>query len=224
MTELNDGSGSIAFVGRTTGNIGGQMPVGTYDIFLGFYNPITEEFKYFSTGSANIDKAVNLHDSDDGNVWLVIETAANITTGATNYGGLDVAVMRFNYISNTWSTSSYQIGSTQDEILSQEGKHSSYLPISRRIAVAGKTLGTFADDNTSYGNNDMFLALFDIDKRSWTKYQIGTQANETGTLTFSIGGDRVVVAGYSDSSFEEPNNGIFATFDAAIGIKGKSKT
>jgi len=220
LTELNDGK--IAFVGRTTGNIGGSFPQGTYDILLGIYNPTGETFNYFQTGSSNIDKAVNVHDVGNGNVALVFETAGTITTGATSYGGLDIGVMLFNYTGSTWATSSYQIGSTEDEILSQEGKHSVYLPSSNRIAIVGKTLGIFADDNVSYGVNDMFLGIFDLNTNTWTKYQIGTEGNETGTTVFTLGGDRIIVGGYSDASFEEPNNGIFVQFDASLGIKGKS--
>jgi hypothetical protein len=222
LTEMNDGSGSVAFVGRTTGNIGGSPAVGTYDILLGIYNGVTEQFTYFQTGSGNIDKAVNVHDVGNNQLAVVFETADVITTGATNFGGLDVGVMLFNYSSSLWSTSSYQVGSTEDEILGQEGKHSVYLESSNRIAICGKTLGTFGDESVSYGVNDMFLAIFDINKKTWTKYQVGTQANENGTTIFNLGGDRLVVGGYTDASFEEPNNGIFVTFDAAIGPKGKS--
>lgn len=220
LNELSDGR--ISFVGRTTGNIGGNFPQGTYDILLGIYNPTGETFNYYQTGSSNIDKAVNAHDVGNGEIAIVFETAGTITTGATTFGGLDIGVMLFNYTANTWSTSSYQIGSTEDEILSQEGKHSVYLPNSNRIAICGKTLGTFGDDNISYGVNDMFLAIFDLNSKTWTKYQIGTEGNETGTTVFSLGGDRLIVGGYSDASFEEPNNGIFVQFDASVGIKGKS--
>ena len=188
----------------------------------GIYNPSGDTFSYFQTGSSNIDKAVNVHDVGGGQLALVFETAGTITTNATTYGGLDIGVMLFNYTANTWATSSYQIGSTEDEILSQEGKHSVYLPNSNRIALCGKTLGIFSDNNISYGVNDMFLGVFDLNTKTWTKYQIGTEGNETGTTVFTLGGDRLIVGGYSDASFEEPNNGIFVQFDASIGIKGKS--
>lgn len=222
LTELNDGSGSIAFVGRTTGNISGQFPIGTYDIFLGIYNGVTEQFSYFITGSSNIDKGVNLHDVGNNQLAVVFESADVLSPNAQNFGGLDVGVILFNYSSSLWATSSYQIGSTEDEILGQEGKHSVYLSSSNRIAVVGKTLGTFGDEAISYGVNDMFLGIFDVNKNTWTKYQIGTQANENGTTVFNLGGDRLIVGGYSDASFQEPNNGIFVTFDAALGVKGKS--
>jgi hypothetical protein len=223
LTELNDGSGSIAFCGRTTGNIAGSNPIGTYDILLGIYNGVTETFSYYMTGSSNIDRAVNLHDIGNNKVALVFETADAITTNVTNQGGLDVGIITFDYSSSVWSTASFQIGSTEDEILGQEGKHSVFLPNSKKIAIVGKTLGTISDDNTSYGVNDMFLGIFDINSETWTKHQIGTQANDTGTTIFTLGGDRIVLGGYSDASFEEPNNGIFVTFDAATGIKGKSE-
>lgn len=222
LTELNDGSGSIAFCGRTTGNLAGSFPQGTYDILLGIYNGVTEQFSYFITGSANQDKAVNLHDIGNNTLALVFETADAITTNATNAGGLDVGIMTFNYSSSLWATSSFQIGSSQDEILGQEGKHSVYLPNSKRIAVVGRTLGTISDDAVSYGNSDAFVGIFDTTTNSWIKYQIGTTGNENGTTIFTLGGDKLIIGGYSDASFEEPENGIFVTFDAALGIKGKS--
>jgi hypothetical protein len=222
LALMNDGSGSVAFVGRTTGTLGGAL-IGSYDIILGIYNEVTEAFSYFSTGSGAIDKAVNVHDVGNNTLALVFETAGTITSGSTSNGGLDIGVMTFNYSSSLWSTASYLAGSSDDEILGQEGKHSVYLPNSKRIAVVGKTLGTFADNDESFGSSDLFLGIFNLNNNQWDKHQLGTNGNDTGTGCFTIGGDKIVVLGFTDSSFEEPNNGIIATFDSAIFVKGKSQ-
>lgn len=34
--------------------------------------------------------------------------------------------------------------------------------------------------------------------------------------------DKLLIAGYTDTSFEEPTNGFFVSFDASIGVKGKA--
>lgn len=220
-TEMNDGSGSIAFVGRTLGNLGGSI-IGGYDIFLGIYNPVSDNISYFQTGSGQIDRALGVHDIGNNNLAIIYETADVIASGSNN-GGVDIGVIKFNYGTNTWDTRSYQVGSTDDETFIQESSPSVYLPDTERIAIVGKTLGNFADDGIVYGSNDMFLALFDTITNTFKKYQVGSEANEIPSTIFSIGGDRLVIGGYSDSSFNEPNNGIIVSFDSTVGIKGKTK-
>jgi hypothetical protein len=222
VTRLNDGSGSLAFVGRTAGTLGGNpVPVGGYDLFLGIYNPITEVTTYFSTGSGQSDRGLNVHDIGQNQLIVTFESQQSITTGTTNQGGFDVGCIKFNYSSSVWGQE-YRFGTVQDEILSQEGKSSYYMTGSNRVAIVGKTLGTISDDNIVYGNNDMFLGIIDLTSGSVTKYQIGTAANDTPNVVFPIGGDRLVIGGFTDASFEEPNNGLLVTFDAGIGIKGKT--
>lgn len=220
---LNDGSGSVAFVGRTAGTLGGPI-IGNYDIFLGIYNPISDVITYFNTGSGQNDRAVNVHDLGNNELAVVFEAAANVGDRAIagGGGGFDLGVIKFNYSSSKWSGSAYMVGTQEDEILSQDGKPSVYLPETNRIGIVGKSIGTFADDGNSYGNNDMVLGILNLNDGTWNKYQIGTPANETGTTIFRLLGDRIIIGGYSDASFQEPNNGVFCVFDATIGIKGKS--
>ena len=220
-TVMNDGSGSIAFVGRTQGNLGGESQ-GGYDIFLGIYNPITDVIDYYQTGSGLIDRGFNVHDIGNNQLAIVFETADVIATGSVNQGGLDIGIIIFNYETDLWDSASYMVGTIQDEILSQEGKPSFYLSDSNRIAITGKTLGVFASDGISYGSNDAFLAIFDIESKTFQKYQVGSTGNETPTVVFPTGGDKLLIAGYTDASFEEPTNGFFVSFDASIGVKGKA--
>jgi len=224
-TVLNDGSGSVAFVGRTAGDLGGPVsPAGGYDVFLGIFNPVSNVITYFSTGSGLNDRGVDVHDVGNNELAVVFESAG--TFGAVTQsgagGGFDIGVIKFNYSSSKYSTSSYFAGTNQDEILSQDGNPSIYLAETNRLAIVGKTLGTFADDGTSYGGNDIFLGILNFNDGTWNKYQIGTPANDTGTTIFRLSGDRLILGGFSDASFAEPNNGIFCVFDATIGIKGKS--
>ena len=219
-TEMNDGSGSVAFVGRTLGNLGGEL-IGGYDIFLGIYNPITDDIRYYQTGSGQIDRALGVHDIGNDTLALIYETADVIASGSSN-GGVDVGVIKFNYNTNTWATRSFQVGSTDDDTFIQESSPSVYLPDTERIAIVGKTLGNFSDDGIVFGSNDIFLALYDITNNTFKKYQVGSEANEIPSTIFTIGGDRLVIGGFSDSSFNEPNNGIIVTFDSTVGIRGKS--
>ena len=218
-TEINDGSGSIAFVGRTLGNLGGSI-IGGYDIFLGLYNPISDNFDYYQTGSGQIDRAMGVHDIGNNTLAVIYETADVIGTGS-RFGGIDVGIIKFNYNTRSWDSTTYQVGSTSDERFVQESSPSIYLPETERIAIVGKTLGNFSDDGIAYGSNDIFLALFDTTTNTFKKYQVGSESNETPTHIFSIGGDRLVIGGFADTSFSEPNNGIIVTFDSTLGIKGK---
>lgn len=220
-TVMNDGSGSIAFIGRTQGTLGGAS-LGGYDLFLGIYNPITDIIRYYQTGSGLSDRGVNVHDVGNNELAIVFETADAIGTGSISFGGTDVGVILFNYQTNTWATSSFMVGTIQDETITQDGKPSVYLSDSNRIAIVGQTIGVFADNAISFGANDAFLAIFDVNTKTFKKYQIGSSASETPTLVFPIGGDKLLMGGYTNASFVEPNNGFFVSFDASIGVKGKA--
>ena len=133
-----------------------------------------------------------------------------------------IGMFLFAFASSLWATASYQAGTTEDEILTQDGKPSYFLEGSNRIAIVGTTFGTIADDGTRFGNNDIFLLILNLTTGVWQKYQVGTAANDFGTTVFGIGGDRLVLGGFSDAAFQDPDNGIFCVFDASEGIKGKA--
>lgn len=224
-TELGDGSGSIAFVGRSIGSFA-TGSFGGYDIFLGIYNPITDNRRYFSYGSILNDRGVNVHDIGNNELAIVYETANSLTPDQVNNGGFDIGVIKFNYnnwqtTGGVWATSSYQFGSTEDEFLSQDGKPSVLMP-DGRIAVTGRSLGTVADNGISYGAGDGFIAILDLSDGTYKKYQAGTATNETGTTIFYIGGGKLGVAGYTDASFSEPSNAVYLTFDALIAPKART--
>lgn len=218
--ELSDGSGSIAFVGRSIGNFAGTSN-GGYDIFLGIYNPITDERRYFNTGSVLNDRGVNVHDLGNNELAIVYETADAVTDEIDYFGGFDIGVIKFNYSSSQWATSSFQVGSLEDEFLSQDGKPSVLLE-DGRIVVTGRTLGPFAETGQSAGGSDMFLGILDLEDGTYQTYQVGTAGNENGTTVVDMGGGQVVVAGYTDASFQEPVNAIYAKFDLSLAPKART--
>jgi len=218
--ELSDGSGSIAFVGRSIGNFAGPTN-GGYDLFLGIYNPITDERRYFNTGSVLNDRGVNVHDLGNNELAIVYETADAITGEINSVGGFDIGVIKFNYSSSLWATSSFQAGSSEDEFLSQDGKPSVLLP-DGRIVVTGRTLGPFADSGQSTGGSDMLLAILDLEEGTYKKYQTGTAGNENGTTVFYLGGGLVGIAGYTDASFQQPENAIYTKFDLSLAPKART--
>jgi hypothetical protein len=90
-----------------------------------------------------------------------------------------------------------------------------------RIAVIGSTTGVFADDGNSFGASDVFLAIFDLNTRTWKKYQIGTGASDFGNGISLGASEKLIIAGATAATFTAPNDAISVSFNAARGIKGK---
>ena len=230
LTEMHDGR--VAFVGRTAGDIGGE-PVGGYDIFLGiadvrdlnnFQLPIGGRARfpteYYTTGSGLADRGFNVHDIHSiipNTLAVVFETSGDL--GGTNQGAADIGIIFFDYSNDTWPEV-YQLGTTQNESLDTIGKVSVFIP-DGRIAVIGSTTGVFADDGNSFGASDVFLAIFDLNTRTWKKYQIGTGAADFGNGISLGASEKLIIAGATAATFTAPNDAISVSFNAARGIKGR---
>lgn len=216
LTELSNGN--IAYVGRTTGNIGG-VNSGGYDIFLGMFNPNTEISTYHSIGSGLDDVAVNVHDLGSNTAAITYFTYGAVGNNTVNLGSQDIGVIKFNYNTNTWGNA-YQIGSTTSEIVEQNGKPSALLS-SDRIAIVCSTAGVFADDAITYGFLDVGLGILNFTTGEWQKYQLGTAANEVCS-SVSRFGDRLLLGGNAGGSFSNKIDAIFVEFDAQEGLVGLS--
>lgn len=221
LTEI---SGSkIAFVGRTSGDLGGTQvdPIGSYDLFLGIMDPDTLEASYYTTGSGNADRAFNVHDlypiTGQPEVIITYETAGNL--GGTNQGPNDIGVIRFNYNTDQWYSGSL-VGSSQSEFLETLG-HVSTLTEDGRIAIVGSTTGVFADDGVTYGSSDIYLAIYDIYTHTWKKYQIGSGAADFGRSVETGANNKLIIGGSTAATFTEPNDVIVVEFDMARGLKGR---
>ena len=222
LTEIStSGSshwGEVAFVGRTAGDLGGT-PVGGYDLFLGIINPETFVTEYYTTGSGLADRALNVHDIHNtipNTLAIVFETSGDLA--GSNLGAADIGIALFNYDTDVWTF--YQIGTTQNENLDTIGKPSVYIP-DGRIAIVGTTTGIFADDGNSYGGSDIFVAVFDLNDKTWTKYQIGTGATDIGNGVILGANTELIIAGSTAASFTTPNDAIAVTFNISKGMKGK---
>jgi hypothetical protein len=213
LTELSDGR--IAYTGRTSGDLGSPNE-GGYDIFLGIFDPATELSDYYSVGSGLDDAGLNIHDLGNNELIIAYYTYGSLD-GTTNSGSQDLGVIKFNYSTDTWGTA-YQTGSTTSELYLQNGRPSALLS-SQRVAVVASSQGVFADDAVTYGYLDVVLAILDLTTGIWTKYQIGTTANEIAS-SVSASGDILLISGNAGGSFTDDIDAIFVQFDATDGIKG----
>lgn len=215
LTELADGT--IAFTGRTTGDLGAAN-IGGYDIFLGIYSTSTGVFRYYSTGTGLDDKGVNIHSLNTNTLAITYTTFGALNT-ATNAGSEDLGIVLFNYKTNTWGEA-YQVGSATSEFIPQNGKPSALLT-NGRIAIAASSAGIFADDAVTYGFLDVCLAIFNTNTKDWKKFQIGTAANEITSSVTALG-DTLLITGNSGGNFSDDVDAIFVEFDGADGMLGRS--
>ena len=215
LTELSDGR--VAYVGRTTGNLGSPNE-GGYDIFLGIFDPTTGLSDYYSIGSGLDDAALNVHDLNTGsNELAIVYFSYGTLTGAVNSGSQDIGVVKFNYSTDTWGTA-WQTGSTTSEIYLQQGKPSALIS-NNRIAITTSSVGVFADDAVTYGYLDVCVAILDFDTGIWIKNQVGTTANEVAS-SLSAFGDTLLISGNQGGSFTDDIDAIFVEYDALEGFVG----
>jgi hypothetical protein len=119
-------------------------------------------------------------------------------------------------VTNTWNRA-FQTGSEASEILDTNGRVSAFLP-GNVVAIVGATAGVFADDEQVYGASDIFVALCDLNTGNFTKYQVGTTGGDFATCC-TLDGDKLLIGGYTDSSWTEPEDGIYIHFDPNKGVK-----
>lgn len=214
LTQMNDGR--IAYVGRTTGNLGGAN-LGGYDIFLGIFDPNTHISEYYSAGTGLDDKAFGVHDLGDGNLAVCFLTFGTI--GPVSQGSADIGVIKFNYTTDVWGDA-YQTGSATSENIEQQGTHSILLE-DKRIAIVTGTSGVFADDQQTYGLQDIGVGVLDTVTGEWKKFSVGSGASDIPTSVDAIG-DKLFITGYAEGTFVGTINGITVEFDAARGVGAKS--
>lgn len=218
LCELSNGD--IAFTGRTSGTLGGPL-VGNYDIFLGIFNPTTETFSYYNTGSGLDDKGVGIHDL--GNDELIISYSSYGTiSGSTNYGSEDIGAIKFNYNTNTWG-STYQTGSSTSELFNQNGSPSCLLNGGATLVIVANSAGIFADNEQTFGYLDIVVGVLDLTTGTWKKYSVGSGASDISTSVYPMGG-KVLISGYTEASFMDASRGFFTEFDVLPGLGAKSST
>lgn len=222
MTELGDAT--IAIVGRSTGTLGSHTNLGGYDVFLLIHEMTTHTSSYYQIGSGFNDSAYGVHDLGSNELAVVFSSSGAIGTGNTNAGGTDIGVIKFNYSTDTWNTTTgaWQTGSGTDEILTQNGHHSTLLT-DGRIAIVGHSAGFFADDNITSGLLDSFLAILDMSAGEWVKYQTGTGSNDFSTSVESYG-NKIIIGGHTEAAIEDGRHAAYWEFDAAVGINGKASS
>lgn len=217
LTEL--ANGKIAYTGRTTGPLGSPNQ-GGYDIFLGIFDPTTETSTYYSTGSGLDDAGLNIHDLGNNELAIAYYSYGSLA-GTTNSGSQDLGVVKFNYNTNSWGTA-YQTGSSTSELYLQNGRPSTLLS-NKRIAITTSTAGVFADNAVTYGFLDIALAILDLNTGTWSKYQVGTTANEIASSATNAG-DTILISGNQGGSFTDDIDAVFVEFDALEAVSARSSS
>lgn len=215
LTELSNGK--IAYTGRTIGTLGGAN-IGGYDIFLGIFDPNTETSTYYSTGSGFDDKGFGVHDLGSNTLAVAYSTFGGFGD-STSSGSEDIGIIKFNYDTGTWGNN-YQTGSSTSELIIQNGKQSTLMG-DGRIAIVCHTAGIFADDSTTYGFLDLALGIINPTTGLWKKYQIGSGASEFATSVYNAG-TKLLIAGYSEATFDSDSHGIWVEFDTLNTVAAKS--
>lgn len=218
LTELSDGT--IAFTGRTTGDLGGLVNLGGYDIFLGIYNPTNDTFSYYSTGTGLDDRGINIHDLGNNELAIVYSSYGGVGN-QTSLGPEDVGVIKFNYSTDTWG-SAYQTGTTSADLFEQNGKPSTKLN-DGRIAIVFSTNGSYDEVNVSAGFLDIALAIVDPSTGVYTKASIGSQSSDIATSVFSRG-ERLLITGFITNTFEGTSQAVYVESDIQFGVNGKSSS
>jgi hypothetical protein len=217
LTELSDGR--IAYTGRITSNLAAEN-AGGYDVFLGIFDRETEVSDYYSIGTGLDDRGMNIHDLGD-NKLAIVYTSFGAFSNTINSGSEDIGVIEFNYSTDTWGNV-YQTGSSTSDTIEQNGKPSALLG-DKRIAVVASSTGIFADDFSGFGGLDIVLGILDPVEGTWKKFQVGSGANEIVSSVDSFG-DRLLISGHSEATFEEQGKAILVQFDTNYGFNGKSSS
>ena len=213
-------NGHIAFAGRSPGSLGGT-PQGGYDIFLGIYNPTTDERSYYSIGSGLDDKGVGIHDLGNDTLAIVYSSFGSIPGGAVGSGAEDIGVVLFNYNTDIWGNS-YQTGTNNSEIFNQNGSPSALIS-DHEIAIAFSTGGSFDNETANQGFLDIAIGILDINTGTWIKSQVGSQSSEIST-SVSASGYNLLISGYLNDSFSNDGNSIYVETDIGTTILGKSSS
>lgn len=214
ITKLADGN--VAMTGRTAGTIGGASE-GGYDIIVSILDVNAGTWKHKQFGGPGDDKGVNLHDIGNNQIAIVYQTTDNIAnTSTVTSGGDDIGILIYNYSSNTLANA-FQTGSQASELLDTNGRVSALLP-GNTVAIVGATAGTIATVGDSVGSSDIFVALCDLNTGNITKYQTGTTGADLATCCI-LDGDKLLIGGFTDSSWTDPEDGIVIHFDPNKGLK-----
>ncbi|MEK6742023.1 MAG: SBBP repeat-containing protein [Nitrospirota bacterium] len=203
-----DSNNNAYVAGRTTGGLGSNTLVGTYDLFLAKHDSSGAALSTYETGSTGLySSAVGVAVDAGDNVYIAGVTNAGLDNN-TLTGTSDFILIKINAAGNKVYTRQMGAAGTDTKSSGIAVDSNGY------VYITGYTLGGL-DGHALTGTRDYFLVKYDPDgNRIWTR-----QSGVTGKLAEATGvavdaNNNVYVAGYTDGGLD--GNVLAGTYDFFI--------
>ena len=194
----HDSSSNIYVTGGTYGGLDGNTSSGGQDIFLVKYNSDAEKQWTKQLGSSSNDTGRGVAVGASNNIYVTGITAGGLD-GYTNLGEQDIFLVKYN--SDGTKQWTRQLGTSRSDIAHGVAVHSN-----SSIYVTGETRGGL-DNNTNFGDKDIFLIKYNSSgTRQWTQ-QLGTASEDVGYgVALNSSGD-IFVTGTTYGALNGSNSG-----------------
>ena len=209
-----DSSNNIYVTGVTAGSLDGNTHLGEQDIFLVKYDDNGTKLwsTQYGTSASDIAHGVAVHSSS---IYVTGETRGGLDNN-TNSGDKDIFLVKFNAASGArqWTQ---QFGTDKEDV-----GYGVTVDSDGDIFVTGSTSASL-DNQTYYGNSDIFLVKYDDNGNNsdklWTK-QLGTTSQDVAYgvtvetrghiyVTGFTKGNAWPITGYSDNVSNKGNSDVF---------------
>jgi hypothetical protein len=191
------GDSSVYIIGDTKGNLGGTN-AGSDDIWLAKYDSEQNQVWVKQLGTASADQSKSVAVDGDGNIYVTGITQGSLEEGATNAGGKDAWVAKYDAEGNlVWLK---QLGTASDEEslgLAVDNSGSVYL--------SGYTKGILEGVNP--GGKDAWVAKYDTDGNQVWLNQFGTDSDDASTAIGVDGDGNVYLTGTTEGTLGVSNFG-----------------
>jgi len=193
-----DSSSNLYLTGGTYGGLDGNTSSGGQDIFLMKIDNATVKHWTKQLGSSSNDTGRGVAVGDANNIYVTGITAGGLD-GYTNLGEQDIFLIKYSASGiKEWTR---QLGTSKSDIA-----HGVAVQDDDYVYVIGETRGGL-DNNTNYGDKDIFLVKYDDDGvRQWTK-QLGTPSEDVGYGVAVDSNDNVIVTGTTYGALTGSNYG-----------------
>ncbi|CAM9731332.1 unnamed protein product [Ectocarpus fasciculatus] len=191
--------GAIVAVGRTDGDFFPYVSLGGFDFLAVKLGPDGLYSWHWQDGTSDEDNLNDAVVNADGSVVLAGSTEGD--WAGTNAGLGDFAAVKLDESGTVlWK---WQSGTSDDELL--VGIASANSPSGSEVVLVGRTEGSWAASNA--GGYDFCAAKLDADGNELWSWQDGTDSDDT-TKAVAVDGDgSVVLAGYTEGYWNQPNEG-----------------
>ncbi len=188
-----DSSGNIYVIGITGGGLYGNTSSGGSDMFLVKFNLSGTKQWTKQIGTPTFDGVSGVTIDSSENIYVTGDTKGGLD-GNTNLGKDDMFLVKYNSSGTKLWTK--QLGNSSND-------HGQGVTIdsSDNIYVTGRTEGGL-DGNTSSGESDIFLVIYNSSgTKQWTK-QMGTSEWDEGNGVTTDSSGNIYVTGYTGGGLD----------------------